>query len=370
MAEAQRFLSELGRGIPETERVMAGYAEEATVQTDKSGKKMNAGWWPVPWKEGKYVDANKNCYACISSSIKTKNPRTGEERFWRGEASFGHGLALMVDDIGDGKGSKGGFSLQEFAARVKPTVVVETSPGNYQLWYFLDTPEADMAKFKAFLVGFVSSVLDKGGDATIRDVSRYGRMPCGINNKRHSDGALKYPDDNGEPFSVRIVSAEYDRRYSVDDLAARFGFAIAVPVRKAALEVDEAEQRADFLWMVMASKLLNGSGEGSNGQVQENMSGKYRIACPWGEEHTNGDPYGAYFRGPIPGGDVDFVFGCAHDGCRKGNTVRKWGEFVDRVVMTKIVDDLESANENDVYWPKCKGRASPFVLALLRSNET
>jgi hypothetical protein len=48
-------------------------------------------------------------------------------------------------------------------------------------------------------------------------------------------------------------------------------------------------------------------GEGSNGTVQVNMSGKYRIMCPWGNEHTNGDPYGAYFRGPIPGAEVDFV---------------------------------------------------------------
>ncbi|MGQ4806657.1 DNA-primase RepB domain-containing protein, partial [Escherichia coli] len=102
LADAERFLKELQSTIPEEERVMAGYAEEATVQTDANGKKLNAGWWPTPWKEGKYINERANCYACISSSIKTPNEKTGKLRYWRGEMSFGHGLALMVDDIGFG----------------------------------------------------------------------------------------------------------------------------------------------------------------------------------------------------------------------------------------------------------------------------
>lgn len=366
VAEAERFLAELGRGISPEWRVMAGYAEEATVQTDASGKKVNAGWWPVPWKEGKYVDGSKNCYACISASKKTRNPKTGEERYWRGEASFAAGLALMVDDIGDGKGSKGGFTLEYFCGLLQPTAIVETSPGNYQLWYFLEEPELDMRKFKSFLVGFVGHVLDKGGDNTIKDVSRYGRMPCGVNNKRHSDGTLKYDNGDGKPFNVRITRADYDVRYTVEHIAAVFGFAIVVPEAGEKREVDDNEWEIDRYWMRRAGKLLEGQGEGASGAVNENMSGKFRIRCPWGEEHTNGDPYGAYFRGPIPGADVDFVFGCGHDTCRKDRP-RKWAEFVDKVVMPDIVDRLQEANDNDVYWPKCKGVAR-FIYAMKESD--
>ena len=345
---------------------MAGYAEEATVQTDASGKKVNAGWWPVPWKEGKYVDGSKNCYACISASKKTSNPKTGEERYWRGEASFAAGLALMVDDIGDGKGSKGGFTLDEFCARLQPTAVVETSPGNYQLWYFLEEPELDMRKFKSFLVGFVNHVLDKGGDNTIKDVSRYGRMPCGVNNKRHSDGKLKYADDGGKPFNVHLKSADYAVRYTVEHIAAVFGFEIVMPVVGERTEIDQKEMKIDWSWLMDAQKYLNGQGEGSGGQVQENMSGKFRIRCPWGDEHTNGDPYGAYFRGPLDGHDVDFVFGCGHDTCRKDRP-RKWSEFVDKIVMPHIEQQLQDANENDLYWPKCKGVAR-FIYAMKDSD--
>jgi RepB DNA-primase from phage plasmid len=361
MKACEEFLAELGKGLPIDERVMAGYAAEATVQVDKSGKKLNAGWWPVPYAPGKYINAAANCYVCISSSIKTPNPRTGEMRYWRGENSFGHGLALMVDDIGDGKGSKGGLTVASMAAQLEPTAVIETSPGNHQLFYFLEEPEPSMAKFKAFLTAFVTNVLKAGGDNTIRDVSRYGRMPIGINNKRHSeDNSLKYSTLDGRgkavPFQVRLVSADYSRRYSIERIASAFKFEVILPIKRV-VDVDERELAADAYWLRQAVKLMAGLGEGSGGMVNENMSGKMRIMCPWGGEHTNGDPSGAYFRGPIPGADVDFVFGCAHDTCRKTNK-RTWAAFVDQVVMPKIVDDLESANENDIYWPRCKGVAA------------
>lgn len=343
---AEEFLRELGKGIPEEERVMVGYAAEATVQRDATGKKLNAGWWPVAYAPGKYINGNQNAYVCISSSIKTPNPKTGALRYWRGEASFGHGLALMVDDVGNGKGSKGGLALDTVRSILEPTAIVETSPGNFQLWYFLDQPCADMALFKAFLVGFVTGVLvDKGGDTTIRDVSRYGRMPVGINNKRTSTGELKYPADT----RVRLVHAEYARRYSISTIAARFGFEVVKPVAKKRYESELAELDSDnylnALWLRMAVWILDRHkmGEGSNGAVVQNMSGKYRVMCPWGDEHTNGDTGGAYFRDRIPGAEYDYVFGCAHDTCRKTNK-RTWSTFVDYVVMPYIAELLLTAN--------------------------
>lgn len=352
LIKAEQFLKELGAGIPEDERVMAGYAEEATVQTDATGKKINGGWWPVPYKEGKYINENANCYACISSSIKTPNPKTKEMRYWRGEVSFGHGLALMVDDIGSGKGSKGGLTLEHFDAILPPTVTVETSPDNYQLWYFFDAPEESLPRFKAFLSCFVTHVLQKGGDNTIKDISRYGRMPIGVNNKRHNmDGPFKYPvldaKNRAAPYRVRIHQTDYSRRYSMEFIAQRFGFDIVVPVKRE-FQFDENEYKYDAIWLRMAEQILSAGklGEGSGGDVVMNMSGKYRIACPWGEEHTNGDPYGAYFRGPIPGAEVEFVFGCGHDTCRKLHR-RTWAAFTDEIVINKIALDLEDINRRN-----------------------
>jgi len=351
LEQAEEFLRELHNGIPADERVMAGYAEEATVQTDESGKKINAGWWPTPWADGKYINTRANCYACISSSIKTPNPRTGKMRYWRGEASFGHGLALMVDDIGDGKGSKGDLGLEYFDMVLPPTATVETSPGNYQLWYFFDKPVDSLLHFKALLNCFVGSVLKKGGDNTIKDISRYGRMPCGINNKRHGpDGAYKYAGKDGKPFQVRLKHADYSRRYSPEDIARGFGFSIVMP-QKPVIQISEDDYKFDAVWLKAAEYICGKMkmGEGSNGEVGMNMSGKFRIRCPWGHEHTNGDPYGAYFRGPIPGAEHEFVFGCGHDTCRKLHR-RTWAVFVDEIVMPYIYKRLESINDKAIGW--------------------
>lgn len=349
MLDCEKFLRELGRGIPDDERVMAGYAGEATVQTDATGKKLNGGWWPVPYAEGKYIDAGKNCYVCISSSIKTPNPKTGTMRYWRGEASFGHGLALMVDDIGIGKGSKGGLTCEHFYDILPPTATIETSPGNHQLFYFFDEPEDSLIRFKSFLSCFVTAVLKKGGDNTIKDIARYGRMPIGINNKRHGpDGEFKYAvsDANNKvvPWSVQLVDADYTRRYSMDQIADAFQFPIVMPIRRET-EIDPDDYKIDAVWLKLAEKILSKleHGEGSGGDVVMNMSGKYRIRCPWGHEHTNGDPFGAYFRGPIPGADVEFVFGCGHDTCRKLHR-RTWSTFIDEVVINRVVDQLERIN--------------------------
>lgn len=348
MQAAEQFLAELGKELQEHERLIAVYAEEATVQTDAAGKKLNSGFWPTPYKPGKFIPTSKNCYICISSAIKTPNPKTGEERFWRSEQNFSGGIALMVDDIGSGVGSKGDLSLEHFDAILPPTAIIESSPNNYQLWYFLSI-ERSMPYFKGFLTSFVEKVLKKGGDHTIKDVTRVGRMPVGINNKRTADNNFKYLVDYGGgkqgPYFVQLHSADYSRRYTIKEVAAAFGFEVVVPEARR-IEIDEGQVSMDNAWLGMAVRICAAAkmGEGSGGDVVLNMSGKYRIRCPWGHQHKNGDPYGAYFRGPIPGGEYEYVFGCAHDYCRKDNR-RGWSAFVDEIVMPKIAANLEAINK-------------------------
>lgn len=349
-AACEEFLRELTKGIPEDQRAMVGYAEEATVRTDAEGKKLNDGWWPTPWKDGKYINANSNAYICISSSIQTPNPKTQKMRYWRGEAAFGRGMALMVDDIGDGKGSKGNFQRDEFAARLAPTAIVETSPGNYQFWYFLKEPADDMVEFKSFIRSFVEFVLaGAGGDNTIKDVSRFGRLPIGYNNKRNKDDSFKYDDEDGDHFQCRLYSADYSRRYTMQEIASAFDFHIVIPVMRQ-VEVDPDDWKFEQVWLKYAIEVCsrNGWGESANGRVQMNQSGKYRIRCPWGDEHSNGDPFGAYFRGPIPGAEHEYVFGCGHDGCRQAG--RTWGPFIDKVVMPAIEAKLERVNKQASGW--------------------
>lgn len=342
--KAEEFLSEFFKFIPEEERGMVVYAEESTVQVDEKGKKLNNVFWPKPWKLGKPIMQQQNCYVCISSMVKTPNPKTGVMRYWRTESAFGHGCGFMVDDIGSGKGSKGNMSLEFFYDKLPPTAVVETSPGNYQLFYFFSEPVDSLILFKAFLNSFVAQVLLQGGDNTIKDVTRVGRMPCGINNKRNSDGSFKYLVD-GKPFRVRLFEADYSRRYTIEEVRSAFGFTMIMPAKREVI-LDEDDYKVDAIHLNLAQKILARAkmGEGNGGDVVENMSGKFRIRCPWGDEHTNGDPYGAYFRGPIPGAEHEFVFGCAHDCHRKGEGKKGWSKFIEEVVMPYIEGNLEAIN--------------------------
>ena len=323
---------------------MVGYAEEATVQTNADGSRQNAGWWPEAWKNSA-ISNTDNCYACISSSIQTKHPKTGKMRYWRSDESFGHGLALMVDDIGTGAGSKGGLTVEAMSAVLPPTAVVATSPGNHQLWYFFDEPEERKLEFKSFLTSFADQVLAKGGDRTIKDISRYGRMPVGVNNKRLPDGSFKYPQD----FRVSLVSADYSLRYSIKQIASAFKVNIIRPVKR---RIDEREQaqldsqfaidHAHYHYALVIANALK-MGESSGGAAEENGSGSVRIRCPWSAEHSTGDAYGAYFRGPKAGAEYDFVFGCSHDTC-KNKAKRTWSPFVDKLVMPVVALKLEQAN--------------------------
>jgi hypothetical protein len=338
--DAERFLTELGRDLPPDERLMVCYPADANVLVDANGRKLNSGWFPKPWRVGKPIQTTTNAYTMISSSIKTKR-EDGVMRYWRGEANFGSGLALMVDDIGSGLGSKGGLTLTDIGIQLEPTCVVETSPDNFQMWYFFSKPEPDMALFKSFLVCFVEKVLvGIGGDSTIRDVARYGRLPCGINNKRHDDGTFKYGADSPVRF---YGEPDWEHRYSMAEIAAAFKFEIKKPRPR----VPRSTGDIDEVWYRMAKRILSdaGAGERSGGRVGENGSGKCRIECPWGEEHGNGDPTGAYFRGPVVHAEHDYVFGCAHQTCRDAG--RTWSPFIEKVVMPFVEDELMAA---DIYW--------------------
>jgi RepB DNA-primase from phage plasmid len=338
--ETRRFLRELGKGIPEDERVMVCYKTEVNKQTNDGEKDR----WPVEtYREDKSLRTTQNAYVAISSSKKTLN-KYGKMHYWRGTASFGHGMAIMVDDIGDGIGSKGGFLLTDVMETLLPSAIVETSPGNYQVWYFLDKPEESMPKFKAFLLSFVEEVLEgAGGDSTIRDVSRLGRLPIGINNKRLPDGTLKY----GEDCQVRLIGMDNPPlRYSMEKIAEAFKFTIKEPVevrRRAATTIDKE-------WFNIAVTVLDTvkMGEGNGGRMFS-TDGRYRIQCPWAREHGTGNPFGAYiWSDDYADSEHPFVFGCAHHAC-KG---RGWTAFVDEMVMPMVEGLIEAANSTALDDPK------------------
>ena len=76
------------------------------------------------------LDERANVYFCVSGM------RKGDDGRWRrSKDNFAGGLCLMIDDLGDGPGSRAPLSTIK---ALKPTALVETSPSNYQAIYLFD----------------------------------------------------------------------------------------------------------------------------------------------------------------------------------------------------------------------------------------
>lgn len=354
MSDAQEFVKLMYELIPtenrKKESLFLVTAEHATRTVN------NKGWYggAIRFNDQGNVIANRfaNIFVCISSIKQSLHPETGKPRFWRSKANFGRGLAFMIDDIGSGDGSKGNMTIEDFSRILQPTAVVETSPGNHQIWYVLKEGIEDRDLFERSLKAFIDKVLTTGGDQTVKDIVRLGRVGFGINNKTKQDEngneILKYPsiDDPLEPWKVRITQFNKDAQFSLIEILDAFNVILppkAEPKPKPS-RFDSAIESAQF--EIAFSILEKAKYAEDGGPLVRNNRNSYRIRCPWGHEHSNGDPTGAFFRGPNENEayEHDYVFNCSHDSCKKNR--RSWAMFVDHVVIGFLANHFTRVNKS------------------------
>jgi hypothetical protein len=272
------------------------------------GDPADGRWWPQPWRPGTatfYLRSGTNNYACISAFYP--DPATGQYR--RRKAEFAQMHALMVDDINT--------KVPKQKIRLPLSALVETSPGNFQGWYFLGKSpgSCNFATADAVLKAMIASGLTAdGADPGMAGVTRVGRLPVGINGKR------KYVERLGHPFQCRAVDWHPERRYTLEEVAKAYKLDTGIHQQRtrasgaprmalAKLPRGEATARVQAFERMLKILADNGMYLGARGPWRD-------IECPWVDEHTDAKVTGSALHVPTEGNAWLGGFKCHHGHCQ------------------------------------------------------
>lgn len=305
--EAKEFMSALFPQIREDSRVILcafeGDPNNATIRQ----------WQPKPWQPGQELrwGPHWNLYTTISSF------KCAQDGTWRRRGElFSAGHALMIDDVGTKVDP-------DLVVGLPPSAIVETSPMNFQWWYFLTEPEEDKERFDGVIRAFISGKL-LGCDPGMAGVTRVGRLPGYLNGKGKYGG-----------FQTRLHKLN-DFSYSVDELLNAFGLRIAgrqIPLPRLATE-EALERNRAFMAIYKfldQRKMIKRS--------EPDMSGWTEISCPWCDGHTGGVDNGAAICEPSENNAWYGGFRCHHGSCIS----RGWRELTEWVAET-AAEELERLN--------------------------
>lgn len=261
-------------------------------------------------------DSNNN-YIAVSAF-----KRASDGRYRRRKDCFAGMYIVMIDDVG----TKVAFDKLV----LPPTCLVETSPGNFQAWYFLKAPERDRIRAETLVKGMIASGLTAdGADPGMSGVTRYGRLPVGVN------GKSKYVECLGHPFVQRVTAWSPEQRYSIDEIADAYGVNLQVtcaPRRKAPPRTRQIPDLGTPDGHDGITSILDAAGlylEPLSG-----LQGGHRIVCPWVHEHTDEDQTGTVYFEPSDQNDGRGGFKCHHGHCQQ-RTVADLTHFLIRLLQNK-----------------------------------
>lgn len=168
--------------------------------------------------------------------------------------------------------------------KLKPSWVLETSPGNYQVGYILMLPDHRSGKVSALLDALVDSGLCSGGkDPGMKGVTRYVRLPEGTNRK----GTYGV---NG--FKHRMVWWKPDNAVGLQEIADAYG------VRKALEEAPDKLSSGARVKVSPGEDMVLDVLTRAGMVKQELSAGVWDIECPFMEHHTQRADSGAAYMSP------------------------------------------------------------------------
>jgi len=239
---------------------------------------------PVP----RFIRTDTNNYVCISTFHPDSEGRPRRRKdCWAGM------WLVLLDDIGT--------KIDRAAAlRLKPSCLVETSPGNFQGWLFLEQPIRDADKAEALINGLITA---GASDPGAGNLTRYGRLPIGHN------GKAKYRNKQGEEWGQRVHEWQPERRYTPEQIAQAYGFdLIPKPKRQSRKHSAPSADAGIYIDLLEWAGLYQGTTRGN--------TSAHRITCPWFEQHTGQDTTGTVYFEPDEANDMQGGFKCHHAACQ------------------------------------------------------
>jgi hypothetical protein len=275
-------------------------------------------WAARPWQHGIPVPGSimgrpQNVYLAVSSFEPA-----ADGTFHRRKEDFARLHVVMVDDVYE--------KVDRRKLRLPPSAMIQTSPASAQAFYFLKpSPETrDRAMCEGLIDAMVRSGLTaSGADPGMRGVTRYGRLPVGVNAKG------KYVEKLGHPFRCVLRLWHPERRYSLLEIAKAFRldlYAAKTNIRQGAPTVPNMRQpkpvklrRAEALRRVNDfEQMLKTLADA--GLYVTSRGPWHDVTCPWTDEHTDQKPGGSALYSPAESNTWLGGFKCWHGHC-EGRTV-------------------------------------------------
>lgn len=230
--------------------------------------KASKKWKPKTLKKGKVpsdINNKNNCYF----NIATYHSDNGKYRAIKNRVAAIH--VIVLDDIG----TKVKKKLKKLM--LLPSWVTETSPGNYQVGYILETPCMDLDLYDSVIKALVKAGwTDPGSSGS----TRWFRMPFGVNTK------VEHLTDNGAAPKVRLKKWHPERRYSIEQIINTFELNI-VSHKTHSTSINNEKRNDPVLSAIKDAGLWK----------SELEPGKHDMTCPWVHSHTDHTDHGsAYFE--------------------------------------------------------------------------
>ena len=284
------FLQAIFKDVPENQHsLVAGFlGHPATVPS--------GNWFARPYLPGETLfDPEKNNYF----SIATFYPDS-EGKYRRRKKNFKAQHVAVLDDI-----CTKAAGLERLTLR--PSYLLETSPGNYQAGYIFKEPIVKGSIADRLMKSIIAAGLcDRGADGPL---ARLARLPVGVNGKHEP------------PFKCRLVEWNPEFRYTVQELVDGLQLDFSLIEEKHVVTDPQGnrgsrEELDDEIYIPrgLENRVVTKLKE-KNLYLRSLGNGAHEIVCPFQETHTDALGGGAAYFEPselYPVGG----FSCLHGHCR------------------------------------------------------